>query len=118
MVRMTETTTLTGVVEPSVPVRVETLREAANLITGERQTNYGSPEVNFQRIANYWNTYLGDKLSEGSSLSPRNVADLMTLLKIARLSASPTADTYVDMAGYAGIASEFAETERKNKNVQ
>ena len=34
------------------------LEEAGRAVNGERQLNYGSPEDNFARIAEFWNTYL------------------------------------------------------------
>lgn len=44
--------------------------------------------------------------------TPRKVAELMLLLKIARTVTSPTEDSYIDLIGYAAIAGEFAELER------
>ena len=40
-------------------MREEILRSAAKMVTGERQDDYGTPENNFGRIANLWNSYLG-----------------------------------------------------------
>jgi hypothetical protein len=102
---MTEQTPLTGVVQPPVdPVRVEVLREAAALIVGERQANYGSPEVNFQRIATIWNV-----LKPGVDFSPADVALLMAGLKLARSAEGYKRDSAVDGAGYLGIYAELSE---------
>lgn len=68
--------------------------------------DYGPPIVNFQRIANLWNTH-----TETNMFTPRLVAELMFLLKLARTAQSPTEDSYVDMIGYAAIAGEFADLE-------
>jgi len=38
----------------STTLRVEALREAARIISGERNKQYGGPEENFERIAKIW----------------------------------------------------------------
>lgn len=95
----------------AAPPRVEVLREAATLITGDRQQDYGPPSENFERIAGYWNVRFKDKLREGESFSPADVAMAMVLLKLAREVASPKRDTYVDAAGYVGLAFELRTNE-------
>lgn len=90
------------------PTRVKLALKAADIITGDRQSDYGPPEVNFQRIANLWNDHMETKM-----FTPRKVAELMLLLKIARTVNSPTEDSYVDLIGYAALAGEMAETERE-----
>lgn len=92
------------------PTRVKLALKAADIITGDRQTDYGPPEVNFQRIANLWNDHM-----ETTMFTPRKVAELMLLLKIARTVNSPTEDSYVDLIGYAALAGEMAENEKKKK---
>lgn len=98
--------------QKDIPLRSAVLHTAANLITGQRQQDYGTPQENFQRIADFWNTHLEKKLLPGEKISPRQVAEMMMLLKIARTINSPTEDSYVDSAGYAGIAAELAHDER------
>src|SRR6478609_2384349 len=80
--------TLLGVADPKdetathfldeQPARVVALREAAQLITGDRQQEYGPPEVNFQRIADVWSVLLGREFT------PSEVALAMIGLKLAR----------------------------------
>lgn len=94
------------------PTRVKLALKAADIITGDRQTDYGPPEVNFQRIANLWNDHM-----EVDIFTPRKVAELMLLLKIARTVNSPTEDSYVDLIGYAALAGEMAETEKESGTV-
>lgn len=91
------------------PKRVEILQTAQTLITGQRQQDYGPPTENFQRIAELWNVRLRPYLKEGKEIDGQIVAELMILLKVARAVNSPTEDTYIDIAGYAGIAGELAE---------
>lgn len=106
---MTEQTPLTGVVQPPAdvaPPRVEALREAASLITGQRQQDYGSPEVNFQRIATIWNV-----LKPGTVFTPADVALLMTGLKLARAAEGYKRDSAIDGAGYLGLYVELSEAQ-------
>lgn len=89
------------------PKRVQLTQTAASLITGDRLQDYGPPVENFQRIANLWNAHMQTTL-----FTPRKVAEMMLLLKMARTVNSPTEDSYVDAIGYAAIAGELAELER------
>ena len=61
-----------------VQYRVEALREAAKIITGDRDAQYGGPEENFARIAKVWSMILG------VSISTEDVAMMMVGLKVAR----------------------------------
>lgn len=98
--------------ENTTPERVKILNEAADLIVGQRQQDYGTPEVNFQRIADLANIIFRENLEKNIPLSARQAADFMILLKMARTINSPTRDSYVDIGGYAGIAGELAEVEK------
>jgi len=76
------------------------LRKALDVVTGARRKSYGTPEDNFQRIANLWNSHLSEK--DGAPLTPTDVAVMMILMKCARLQETPNhADSWVDIAGYA-----------------
>lgn len=90
-------------IPPDDPERVKALAEAAALITGDREKDYGAPEVNFQRIADIWKVLLGREFS------PSEVALAMIGLKLARASEGYKRDTYVDLAGYAALLVELAE---------
>jgi hypothetical protein len=104
-------------VPEDTPLRSQVLHEAATLITGQRQKDYGTPEENFQRIADHWTTHLKKILKEDAEITPRLVAEMMILLKIARTANSPTQDSYVDAAGYSGIAAELADQEEKIRKM-
>ena len=71
------------------------LIEADEVTGGNRQECYGSPEDNFQRIADYWSTYLG------SEIKAVDVPRMMILLKVARQTHNSKRDNLVDIAGYA-----------------
>ena len=86
--------------------REEIIKQVEKCILNDRQNTYGTPEDNFQTIANYWNEYLG--IREYFELSAKDVAVMMLLLKVARMKSSPNhIDNYVDCAGYSIIAGSF-----------
>ena len=75
------------------------------VIDGAREEDYGSKQINFERIAEFWTTYLKNKdLKGGYQLSVRDVGALMILLKMARIAHTENhADSWIDMEGYAEI---------------
>lgn len=90
-------------------VRGKALKKALEIINGERQDSYGNPEDSFQLIADYWTCYLESVgAGTGQMIKPRQVAEMMALFKIARMSGQKTtADNYADCAGYIGIAGDM-----------
>ena len=83
----------------------EILEETINIVTGQRQEDYGDKVVNHRNIAELWSAYLD------TQIAPHDVAICMLLVKVARLKNRKTKDCYVDMAGYAAIAGEIHERE-------
>ena len=82
---------------------VAILQDAAGLVSGPRQADYGPPEVNFARIARLWSPVLG------IAVEPWQVALCLAQLKVARLIQSPDhADSAIDMAAYAALAGQLA----------
>lgn len=92
--------------------RIEALRTAAGLISGDRDSQYGPPQENFDRISKIWSVVLGVKVSK------EDVAMCMVGLKLARYS-NPEAgyqpDTWIDIAGYAGCGYEVGLLENTDK---
>lgn len=83
--------------------RKEILDEAARIVTGERQNQYGKAEDSFALIGGLWSDYLG------VYISPRDVALMMILLKVAREKGGKgKADNWIDIAGYAACGGEVA----------
>lgn len=85
--------------------RTEILEEAIHLINGDRNNTYGDPIDDFRTTANFWQVYLSRTISARGELDlqPHDVAVMMDLLKIARISWSPDKrDHWADLAGYAG----------------
>lgn len=87
--------------------RLDTLKAAAECVCGSREEDYGSPEDNFGVIAGLWTAYTG------TAVTPKDVAMMMALLKIARAKAGSKPDTYVDLAGYAACGAEISAREPK-----
>lgn len=92
--------------------RNEILVKANEIVTGEREQDYGSPEQNFETIARMWSAYL-DALPvstgyDGMLVHSEDVAAMMALLKIARIAAGRgKADNWIDLAGYAACGGEL-----------
>ena len=85
--------------------RQRVLALALDAVTRDRNADYGEPEDNFADIARLWNAYKGP----GIPFSPTDVAVLMILVKIARISTSPMKeDHWVDIAGYAACGYQTA----------
>jgi hypothetical protein len=85
-------------------LRTATLLTAIDIINGDRNESYGDAAGSFYRIANVWSHLTG------YSITPEQVAIMMAGLKLCRLSVSPNhRDSWVDLAGYAGLGSEIAE---------
>lgn len=86
--------------------RRELLEEAANLIDGDRDKDYGSPTDNFEVIAALWTARFGHKLKDGETFTASDYADAMILAKVARNVQNAKRDNWADIAGYAGCGYE------------
>lgn len=96
----------------SNPSSRENILKAAQIcVCGDREQDYGSPEKNFETIANLWNIYLNARPS--NAIAPHDVAAMLALLKVARIaSGHAKKDNWVDLAGYAACGGEIeAKTE-------
>lgn len=87
--------------------RKDILDAANKCVNGDREGDYGSPERNFETIAELWNAYIGHK-SGPVVLTGSDVAAMMALMKISRIaSGKPKADNWIDLAGYAACGGEL-----------
>jgi len=95
---------------PAEPITKRALLEKAIDAVADRGLNYGKPEDNFQRIANLWNAHLENRgLRSEWALTAVDVANMMALMKIARLEHQPNhQDSWTDLAGYAACGAEIA----------
>lgn len=90
--------------------RADILHAAEKCVCGQRETDYGTPEDNFETIAELWETYLRRACVDeagGVYIDANDVAMMMALLKIARIAAGGgKADIWIDLAGYAACGAE------------
>lgn len=96
------------------------LEEVAGVVA-ERGKAYGSPLVNFRRIADLWNAYISNRYADNGwrncsmgctteVLNENDVAQLMILSKMARLMESPGhRDSVVDILGYGETLAQMHE---------
>lgn len=84
-----------------MPERSRLLYEAEQIITGDRNAQYGEPHQDFARTAEMWSAYFG------IPIEAHQVAGAMILLKISRTVWSPDKyDHWLDIAGYAACGYE------------
>ena len=88
--------------------RKECLDAAKQCVCSDRDQQYGSPAVNMKKIAEFWTTY------KGIEFSPKDVAAMMTLVKIARISSGQAkSDNWVDGCGYLSIGCELENSDNE-----
>lgn len=89
--------------------RGKILEEAESIINGKRNKDYGDPYDDFTTTAELWQTYLERITDRRGSLvlEPHDVAAMMMLLKVARLTWSPEEkDHWQDAIGYGALGWE------------
>lgn len=90
--------------------RADILHAAEKCVCGQRETDYGTPEDNFETIAELWETYLRRACVDeagGVYIDANDVAMMMALLKITRITAGGGKDdSWIDLAGYAACGAE------------
>lgn len=81
------------------------LDEAARIVAGDRDVQYGGPEDNFLRIAKIWSVILGIEITT------EDVAMMMVGVKVARYANKSgfQPDTWIDIAGYGACGYEVGE---------
>jgi len=86
----------------------EILDKVKKLVSKDREDKHGDKVINHENISRLWSSYLQNKTKLNIVLLPEDVANLMTLLKIARSQGGKfNIDDYVDMCGYSAIAGEI-----------
>lgn len=93
--------------EEQPPTQESVLQEAERLVNGDRQQSYGDASESFERIADFWHTYLKTKLKDTEHISAKDVASMMILMKVSRSVTSSKRDSWVDIAGYAELGSKL-----------
>ena len=83
-------------------IRTQIINEAAVLINGERQEQYGPPSENFKCIADIWNA------GEDQNVEPWQAALKLAEMKIARLKGPKQSwDSFRDAIGYLALSTEL-----------
>lgn len=94
--------------EPEPWTRRRVLSEAERCVCGQREQDYGTPEDSFEMIGKLWTVYL----DYATKIDAHDVAAMMALLKIARISENPQhMDSWVDGCGYFACGGEIAGKE-------
>lgn len=97
--------------------RAEILEAARVCVCGEREQDYGKPDNNFETIGLLWGVYLRAahpelaKVMAINHITAKDVAVMMSLLKVGRIATGNKEDNFVDLAGYAACAGEIAAAE-------
>lgn len=96
------------------------IEQAAKIVEGARQLNYGSPEDTFGRIAALWETYLFQRpTKELWYITSEDVCMMMILMKIARLMNTPDHwDSIKDVIGYATCMASFVDDNKVEKETK
>lgn len=90
--------------------RTEILETANEVITGDRQNDYGEVEDNFDMIAHFWTIYLGHYVTN------TDVANMMIMMKVARnKSGHGKCDNWIDICGYSALGGELYEKSEERK---
>lgn len=117
MITTTETGKLSGITQRDYGItqRERCLDEAKRIVCTDRNEQYGEPENNFDVISEYWAAYLNSKYKVGVPLDSGDVAHMMVLFKMGRITTAKAykEDNYIDMAGYAACAMECATNKAK-----
>ena len=90
----------------------EILMKAQEIVSNDRNVSHGDAYKNHADIAEYWNTFLDNKLKPMANITAEDVALMMVLLKISRNNQGKkfNIDNFVDIAGYAAIAGEIGDS--------
>lgn len=91
--------------KPVATEPVHTVLTAAHeVIYGDREQTYGTPDKNLQTIADYWTVHLKRKYGAEFDVDINDVCGMMILMKQARLANTPEhLDSLTDICGYAAL---------------
>jgi len=95
-------------------IRGQILAETEAIINGKRNHDYGDPLEDFTTTAAFWQTYLTRIVARRGSIEllPHDVAAMMMLLKLARLTWTPDEkDHWKDAIGYGALGWECKSRE-------
>ena len=94
----------------------EILDKVKKLVSSDRAKQNGDIVENHENIGRLWSGYLQNKTKLNINILPEDVANLMSLLKIARTQAGNfNLDDYIDACGYLAISGEIRN---KRENIK
>lgn len=85
------------------------LEEAQTLVYGPREADYDHPRRDFAGTAQMVGAFLRRKLAPGCVITPDDVAAILIMVKLSRLSHRYKRDSVVDIAGYAACWARLHE---------
>jgi len=92
---------------------VNILQKAEAVVYGRGEAAYGPPKANMTTIAEMWESYLRRRgiitVDEAPSILPRDVSNMMVLLKVSREANTFSEENLVDIAGYAAVGERVAK---------
>lgn len=83
--------------------REDFLNKVADIVTKDREQQYGSAEDNFKNIADMWS------IIKGVKFEPYEVALFMIALKLVREANKHKEDNWIDICGYSVCGSELCD---------
>lgn len=87
------------------------LQEAERIVNGPRRSDYGHPYIQFGRLAEFWSTIAGIKITR------LQVGLMLVCLKISRALNKYTRDSATDGAGYFGCIDLVMKEEQFQKEL-
>lgn len=95
------------------------LSEADQVVTGDRQRDYGHPLDNFTDIADLWTVVLRKRrgMEEYLPVTAEEVALMMDLLKVSRECNTPKRDNRVDGPGYWKCLDMIIEERARRQDI-
>jgi len=96
---------------------IHSILAMATHVTKERAEQYGSPLSATRHIAKLWTALLSPKLKDGEEISHVDMNSMMILLKLVRVSNDNLhKDSWIDIAGYSGVAWSSLVQDKFNDN--
>ena len=76
-------------------------KEAYDLVLGDRNKAYGTPDEDYARTSKVWSGLLVHKLKPGCEITKEEAIIMMAAMKLCRETAKHKHDNIVDAIGYA-----------------